>query len=54
MFIVVGWVALAFVAHRVATTEVENKVYNPFEILGISTSTAEKDIKAHYKQLAKL
>jgi translocation protein SEC63 len=28
------------------------KVYNPFEILGISSSLDEKAIKKHYKRLS--
>ncbi|KAH8832821.1 Sec63 Brl domain-containing protein [Flagelloscypha sp. PMI_526] len=53
VFLAVGWAVFAVVAHRVATTEVENKVYNPFEILGISATSTEKEIKSHFKQLSK-
>ncbi|KAG1762805.1 translocation protein sec63 [Suillus placidus] len=40
LLITVGWGSSAH-------TEVENKVYNPFEILEISTGTTEKAIKSH-------
>lgn len=30
-----GWALLAFLAYQVATSTVESKIYNPFEILGL-------------------
>ncbi|KAF8960275.1 translocation protein sec63 [Flammula alnicola] len=53
-FLLGGWSLFAFVCYRVSLLKVENKLYNPFEILGIQTSTTEKDIKSHFKQLSKL
>ncbi|KAF9475267.1 translocation protein sec63 [Pholiota conissans] len=53
-FLVGGWSLFALVCYRVSLLKVENKVYNPFEILGIKTSTPEKEIKSHFKQLSKL
>jgi len=32
-----GWSFFAFVSYKVSQLKVENKVYNPFEILGIKT-----------------
>ncbi|KAF9563385.1 hypothetical protein CPC08DRAFT_632910 [Agrocybe pediades] len=49
-----GWSLFAFVCYRVSLLKVENKVYNPFEILGIKSSTSDKDIKSHYKKLSKM
>ena len=49
-----GWSLLVFLFFRVRGVVVENKVYDPFEILGISTGTAEKDIKSHFKKLSRL
>lgn len=30
-----GWALAAFLVYKVLTTEVENKVYDPFEVLGL-------------------
>lgn len=35
--LLVGWTLFGFVAYKVATTEVLNKVYDPFEILGLKS-----------------
>ncbi|THG98612.1 hypothetical protein EW026_g3617 [Hermanssonia centrifuga] len=53
IILLVGWTFSAFLAYRVASAKIENKVYNPFEILGISSGTTVKDIKSHYKKLSK-
>ncbi|KAF8075961.1 hypothetical protein FPV67DRAFT_1649028 [Lyophyllum atratum] len=52
--LVAGWSLLGYVSYRVANAKLDNQVYNPFEILGIRSGTAEKEIKSHYKKLSKL
>ncbi|KAI6033822.1 translocation protein sec63 [Pisolithus microcarpus] len=52
--ILLGWSIVAFLTYRVAHTQDENQVYNPFDILGISAGTSEKEIKSHFKKLSKL
>ncbi|KAJ3482277.1 hypothetical protein NLI96_g7099 [Meripilus lineatus] len=52
--LLVGWSLFAFVAFKVATTEVHNKVYDPFEILGLKTGVSVKEIKSHYKKLSRV
>lgn len=37
IILLVGWSIAAFFAYKIATTENVNKVYDPFEILDIST-----------------
>jgi len=37
LLITAGWAAVAFLSFKAAHAELENKVYNPFEILEIST-----------------
>ena len=37
VFLAAGWALVAFLVYKVVTTEVENKVYDPFEILGLRT-----------------
>ncbi|KAG6915041.1 hypothetical protein DXG01_013771 [Tephrocybe rancida] len=53
-FLIAGWSLLGYIGYKVAHAEVDNKLYDPFEILGISVGTAEKEIKSHYKKLSKL
>ncbi|KAF9530979.1 Sec63 Brl domain-containing protein [Crepidotus variabilis] len=52
--IVAGWALFGFVSYRASQIKVENKVYNPFEILGIKSNTPDKEIKSHFKQLSRL
>ncbi|KAG1764642.1 translocation protein sec63 [Suillus occidentalis] len=54
LLITVGWAAVAFLSFKAAHAELENKVYNPFEILQISTGATEKEIKSHFKKLSRL
>ncbi|KAJ3843252.1 Sec63 Brl domain-containing protein [Lentinula raphanica] len=54
LFIIGGWIVFAFFSYRVANAKLDNKVYDPFEILGISMSATEKEIKSHYKKLSKI
>ncbi|KAF5363456.1 hypothetical protein D9756_000996 [Leucocoprinus leucothites] len=53
-FLIAGWSLFAFLCYKVAGATVENSVYNPFEILGISAAATEKEIKSHYKKLSRL
>ncbi|KAJ6591853.1 Sec63 Brl domain-containing protein [Mycena vulgaris] len=53
-FVIVGWSAFAYLCWKVAGAKLDNQVYDPFEILGISAGMAEKDIKSHFKKLSKL
>ncbi|KAH9172135.1 Sec63 Brl domain-containing protein [Lactarius sanguifluus] len=54
LFITFGWAVLGFLSYKAATTTVDNKIYDPFEILGIKSGISEKDIKSHYKKLSKI
>ncbi|KAH7888181.1 translocation protein sec63 [Phlebopus sp. FC_14] len=54
MFILAGWSIVAFLAFKASGVDNENKIYNPFEILGIATGATEKEIKSHFKKLSKL
>jgi translocation protein SEC63 len=53
-FVIVGWSAFAYLCWKVAGAKMENQVYNPFDILGISAGLSEKEIKSHFKKLSKL
>ena len=49
-----GYAVLAFLCLRIvnAPPSTGGTVYNPFEILGLSDSSTEKQIKKHYKKLS--
>ncbi|RPD62137.1 translocation protein sec63 [Lentinus tigrinus ALCF2SS1-7] len=53
LILLVGWSIAAFFAYKISKTENVNKIYDPFEILGISTSMTTKEIKSHYKKLSR-
>jgi translocation protein SEC63 len=53
-FVIVGWSVFAYLCWKVAGAKMDNKVYDPFEILGIKAGVSEKEIKSHYKKLSKL
>ncbi|KAJ7636042.1 Sec63 Brl domain-containing protein [Mycena polygramma] len=52
-FVIVGWSLFAYLCWQVAGATMDNKVYNPFEILGINSDLSEKEIKSHFKKLSK-
>ncbi|KAH7904234.1 translocation protein sec63 [Hygrophoropsis aurantiaca] len=55
LFIILGWSSVAYLAYKAANTiNPESKVYNPFEILGLSTGVSEKEIKSHFKKLSRV
>ena len=59
-FLLVGWTLCGFLAYKAITNKTETKVYNPFEILDISTVcnliviivifTHCRDIERHHKR----
>lgn len=52
--LLIGWSLFGYISYKVANAKLDNKVYDPFEILGIRIGTSEKDIKSHYKKLSRL
>ncbi|GAA6010079.1 hypothetical protein JCM11491_005857 [Sporobolomyces phaffii] len=48
----VGWVAFAVVVQRASRIEGEAALFDPFAILGVSSSATEKQIKKHYKRMS--
>ena len=54
--LLLGWAFFVFLCYRISQAPpIEgNVVYNPFEILGLSDSSTEKQIKKHYKKLSLL
>ncbi|KAI0389796.1 Sec63 Brl domain-containing protein [Xylariaceae sp. FL0594] len=48
----IGWVIMAGMLYLIVTTQrTTAKVWNPYDILGISESATEKQIKSHYKRM---
>lgn len=48
------WALFAYLAHGLANAPpvAGETVYNPFEILGLSSSSTEREIKKHYRKLS--
>jgi hypothetical protein len=51
LFILLGWAAFGLLAYKVSTTKIDNKIYDPFEILGIkSVSLGCRSGTSHWLQ----
>lgn len=48
-----GWSIVIYMGYRIATTKVENKIWDPFAVLGIPSSSTPEIIKSHYKKLSR-
>ncbi|KAI1769031.1 Sec63 Brl domain-containing protein [Hypoxylon sp. FL1150] len=50
--VVLGWAVMAGMLYLILTTQqTVNKIWNPYDILGVSESANEKQIKSHYRKL---
>ena len=54
ILLAIGWGIVAYMSYRIATTKVENKIWDPYSVLGISSSLSLDKIKSHYKKLSKI
>ncbi|KAG8853963.1 secretory subunit, partial [Serendipita sp. 405] len=52
IFLSIGWLIFAGLVYFVLNTSSTLTVYDPFTILGISSSATEKEIKKFYKKLS--
>ncbi|CAH0033386.1 unnamed protein product [Clonostachys rhizophaga] len=54
LFALGGWVLMGAMVYLILVTQpTVQKIWNPYDILGISDSASEKQIKSHYRQLGK-
>lgn len=52
--VLLGWVVMAGMLYLIITTQRSiTKLWNPYDILGISESATEKEIKKHYRNLGR-
>ncbi|KAI4870771.1 Sec63 Brl domain-containing protein [Hypoxylon rubiginosum] len=50
--VVLGWAVMAGMLYLILTTQrTISKIWNPYDILGVSESANEKQIKSHYRKL---
>ena len=56
LFILIGWVLVAWLVQRIMTNdaigESAKNVFDPYELLGISSSATERQIKSAYRKLS--
>ncbi|KAJ3024312.1 UNVERIFIED_CONTAM: secretory subunit [Siphonaria sp. JEL0065] len=53
LLLILGWAVFAFGAYKVATAELgESKLWDPYEILGVSTSATDSEIKKKFRKLS--
>lgn len=51
--VIVGWLTIAGMFYLIAiTSSTIPKIWNPYDILGISESATEKQIKSHYRRMS--
>ncbi len=53
VLLAVGWAIVGYMAYCIATTKIENEIWDPYSILGISSSSSLEKIKSHYKKLSR-
>lgn len=54
LFVLLGWAVMAYTLYLIhyVETPVIQRLWNPYDILGISESATEKAIKSHYRKLS--
>jgi translocation protein SEC63 len=53
LFSVIGWALIAYMAYLMAVTaRTAPKIWDPYDVLGVSRSATEKQIKSHYRKLS--
>lgn len=52
--LVIGWGIVVYMAYWIATVKVENTIWDPYDVLGISPLSSVAEIKSHYKNLSRM
>ncbi|TIB93285.1 hypothetical protein E3Q19_01360 [Wallemia mellicola] len=52
LVLLVGWSLFVYIAFKTKDIKLNYEVYDPFEILGLSTTSTQKQIRKHYKKLS--
>ncbi|KAF7989141.1 hypothetical protein HCN44_007451 [Aphidius gifuensis] len=52
LFIIICWIVLALLAYKVSQYDAEMSNFDPYEILGVSTGSSEREIKRAYRKLS--
>lgn len=52
VLIIIGWIALLFLAYKVSQFDYEMANFDPFEILGVSQGSSQAEIKKAYRKLS--
>ncbi|TQS36815.1 hypothetical protein Golomagni_02724 [Golovinomyces magnicellulatus] len=51
--VIIGWLAIIGMVYLIlVTSRTVSKIWNPYDILGISESATEKQIKSHYRRMS--
>ncbi|GAA5953329.1 hypothetical protein JCM3765_005006 [Sporobolomyces pararoseus] len=50
--LLIGWAIFSIVVMRASKIQGEKALFDPFDILGVSSSATEKQIKKHYKKMS--
>lgn len=50
--IIIGWASVIYVLINLTKSADMSSIFDPYEILGISSSSTEKQIKSHYRKLS--
>lgn len=51
--VILGWALIGFMAYLIhVTARAVTKIWNPYDILGVSESATEKEIRSHYKRMS--
>ena len=53
ILLAIGWSIVGYMSYLIATTKIENIVWDPYVVLGIPTSSSIEVIKSHYKKLSR-
>ncbi|TPX36853.1 hypothetical protein SeMB42_g03886 [Synchytrium endobioticum] len=52
LLLLLGWALLCFIVYEVATTTVDQQLWDPYEIMGLDSSASFAEIKKQYRRLS--